>query len=238
MAAMHRDHDPTDRLDLHGWSLVPGVVDAAACDELLACLPAVARAEAGGPRAGVRHLLDVGVVRELARSGAPRRAAEAALGAGCFAVRALLFDKTHDANWKVVWHQDRTVALAERPADGIEGTFTKKDGVWHALVGAEVMNHMIAIRLHLDECREENGALRVIPGSHRRGVLAPGEIEQWCAAGGEQVIAARRGEMLQMRPLLLHASGRATDPRHRRVLHFEYAACELPPGLRWRDTIA
>jgi hypothetical protein len=28
---------------------------------------------------------------------------------------------------------------------------------------------MISVRLHLDECNEENGALRVIPGSHHRG---------------------------------------------------------------------
>jgi hypothetical protein len=213
-------------------------MDPAACDALLAGLPPVARTEVGGPRAGVRHLLDVGMVRELARAGAPRRAAEAVLGAGCFAVRALFFDKTPGTNWNVVWHQDRTVTLAARPADGIDGTFTKKDGVWHALVGAEVMTHLLAVRLHLDECREENGALRVIPGSHRRGVLAPDEIDRWCAAGSALTIEARRGEMLLMRPLLLHSSGRATSPGHRRVLHLEYAACELPPGLRWRDTIA
>jgi hypothetical protein len=227
-----------DLVEQNGWSIAPDVTDTTACDALLATLPAVARPETGGPRAGVRHLLDVEVVRELARSRAPRRAAEAILGPACFAVRALLFDKTPKTNWKVVWHQDRTVALAEHPAEGTDGTFTKKDGVWHALVGPEVMDHMLAIRLHLDDCREENGALRVIPGSHRRGVLAPGEIGRLCAAGSERVIEARRGEMLLLRPLLLHASGRSLTPRHRRVLHLEYAACALPPGLRWRETIA
>ena len=39
-----------------------------------------------------------------------RAAAEAVLGPRCFAVRAILFDKTSEANWKVAWHQDLTIA--------------------------------------------------------------------------------------------------------------------------------
>ena len=34
---------------------------------------------------------------------------------------------------------------------------------------AEVLEHMVSMRLHLDNCGEENGALRVIPGSHLHG---------------------------------------------------------------------
>jgi hypothetical protein len=36
-----------------------------------------------------------------------------------------------------------------------------------------------------------------------------------------------------MRPLLLHASSPAADPRHRRVIHLEFAAEPLPGGLEW-----
>ena len=43
------------------------------------------------------------------------------------------------------------------------------------------------------------------------------------------------GDALLMRPLLLHASGRSTSPRHRRVLHIEYAAFALPQGLHWHE---
>jgi hypothetical protein len=40
-----------------------------------------------------------------------------------------------------------------------------------------------------------------------------------------------------MRPLLLHASTVANSPRHRRVIHLEFAADELPDGLAWAERI-
>ena len=90
---------------------------------------------------------------------------------------------------------------------------------------------MVTIRLHLDDCPAENGALRVIPGSHRRGQLPRDEIE--ASVNGEaQTVTALAGDVLFMRPLLLHASSSATAPRHRRVLHLEFAPTDLlPSGL-------
>jgi hypothetical protein len=37
-----------------------------------------------------------------------------------------------------------------------------------------------------------------------------------------------------MRPLLLHASSKATSPVPRRVLHFVFGPPTLPLGLEWR----
>ena len=47
--------------------------------------------------------------------------------------------------------------------------------------------------------------------------------------------AAAAGDALLIRPLLLHASGRSTSGRHRRVLPIEYAAFDLPAGLYWHE---
>ena len=58
-----------------------------------------------------------------------------------------------------------------------------------------------------------------------------------CAARG----GARRGDVLLMRPLVAHSSGRShpDTPRHRRIIHLEFAAAaELPDGYEWRDFIA
>jgi hypothetical protein len=53
------------------------------------------------------------------------------LGPECFAVRGILFNKTQESNWKVVWHQDLTIAVRERrEADGF-GPWGKKAGVSH-----------------------------------------------------------------------------------------------------------
>ncbi len=34
--------------------------------------------------------------------------------AGCFAVRAVWFDKSDGRNWSVPWHQDRVIAVRDR----------------------------------------------------------------------------------------------------------------------------
>src|SRR4051794_6230525 len=92
---------------------------------------------------------------------------------------------------------------------------------------------MLAIRIHLDDCGEDNGALRVIPGSHRLGRLTSEQIDETVAAHEVVTCAASCGSALLMKPLLLHASSAALCPAHRRVLQVEFAADELPSGLRW-----
>ena len=42
-------------------------------------------------------------------------------------------------------------------------------------VGAE---SMLVVRLHLDDCGEDNGPLRVLPGSHRLGRLTSEQIQR------------------------------------------------------------
>jgi len=94
---------------------------------------------------------------------------------------------------------------------------------------------MITVRLHLDDCGPEHGPLRVIPDSHREGRLDREAITRWRETVPTEEITCRAGDALLMRPLLLHASSKATRPKHRRVLHVEYAAEELPGGLEWHQ---
>jgi ectoine hydroxylase-related dioxygenase (phytanoyl-CoA dioxygenase family) len=92
---------------------------------------------------------------------------------------------------------------------------------------------MIAIRLHLDDCSADNGALKVIPGSHLCGELDTEEIVEWTNRRSAVICEIAKGGALLMKPMLLHASSAAKGPSHRRVLHIEYAAGELPNGLQW-----
>lgn len=94
---------------------------------------------------------------------------------------------------------------------------------------------MLTLRLHLDDADESNGALRVLPGSQAHGRLSAAEIRKWRAAGPETLCLVPAGGVLLMRPLLLHASGRSAMAGHRRVLHLEYAAFNLPDGLQWEE---
>ena len=102
---------------------------------------------------------------------------------------------------------------------------------------AEVLARMVAVRIHLDDCDEQNGPLRVLPGSHRCGLLSDNQIIGWPKADAV-TCTVRRGDVILMRPLLLHASSAATAPVSRRVIHIEHAANDLPDGLGWREQVA
>ncbi len=46
---------------------------------------------------------------------------------------------------------------------------------------------------------------------------------------------AERGDVIIMRPLILHSSSMSDAPEHRRVLHLESAASDLPDGMDWAE---
>ncbi len=80
----------------------------------------------------IRNLLEtVPVVRDLAESAVVCSFVEPILGPGAFAVRGLLFDKTPEANWKVAWHQDLTIAVRQRKEVPGFGPWSVKAGVPH-----------------------------------------------------------------------------------------------------------
>jgi ectoine hydroxylase-related dioxygenase (phytanoyl-CoA dioxygenase family) len=183
-----------------------------------------------------RNLLQMPVVRKVAVSSALRSLVEPVLGPECFAVRAILFNKLQDANWKVPWHQDVVIAVRERLDVPDFGPWSIKEGVAHVRPPAEVLDGMIAVRIHLDDCNDDNGPLRFIPGSHVRGLMDDAAIQSWPKENAV-TITARSGDAILMRPLVLHASSPAREPSARRVLHIEFAATELPRGLRWADRV-
>jgi len=183
-----------------------------------------------------RNLLSVPSVHELAASKPVREIMESVLGSKCFAIRGIFFNKTRSSNWKVVWHQDLTIAVRERrEVDGF-GPWTLKAGVLHVQPPAEVMSGILAIRLHLDESAIDNGPLRVIAGSHSEGRLSAEQIGTW-ERENSVTCTVPRGGALVMRPLLLHASSACTIPKSRRVIHVEFAAAELPHQLDWHDKV-
>jgi ectoine hydroxylase-related dioxygenase (phytanoyl-CoA dioxygenase family) len=178
-------------------------------------------------------LVTASSVRELAASAECRALVEPILGAGAFSVRAMLFDKVPGANWNLGWHQDQIIPVAERrDVDSFSGWSVKK-GVSHVRPPAAVLERMLAMRIHIDDCGLSNGALCVIPGSHVRRLMSSEQIHQIVSTEPPVACEARRGDVLVMRPLLLNSTSPATSPRHRRVIHIEFAADPLPGGLEW-----
>jgi hypothetical protein len=77
----------------------------------------------------------------------------------------------------------------------------------------------------------------VVPGSHRFGRLVSAQAVALRTERGEVVPEIPRGGALVMRPLLLHASSKATAPVARRVLHFVFGPPQLPARLVWKEAI-
>ena len=217
-----------------GWAVTDHVVDAATITALRDRVATLAQAGRGG----ARNLLDDPAISALAVTPTLRQFACAVLGESCFAVRALFFDKTPDANWKVIWHQDLTVAVRQQAEIPGYGPWTEKAGVPHVQPPVEVLEQMLAIRVHLDPCGPENGPVRVIDRTHCLGRLSPEAIDQLRAQWPESECLVAEGALLAFRPLLLHASSPAARPGHRRVIHIEYAAGPLAPPLVWHRQVA
>jgi len=187
-------------------------------------------------RVSARCLLDRLIVRSVAIALGHQLSAAGLLGENAVAIQAIAFDKSPTANWKVGWHQDTMFPLAARPtAPGFELP-SIKEGVDYARPRREILEDLLAVRLHLDDCDEANGPLRVAPGSHRHGILRSTEIPDCVARHGEMRCLAQAGDALLMKPLLLHASSPATAPRHRRVLHLVYYSGD-PIAEKWHRSV-
>lgn len=221
-----------ERVRLDGYLHVEGVVEEAEIAALRQAVDGLVVPE--GHRGGVRGVLEKSaLLRRFACEGPPARLAREVLGTEARPIKGTLFDKTPGSNWLVPWHQDLTIAVdARREVSGF-GPWTEKDGVMHVQPPTWVLDEVLAVRVHLDPAPSDNGALRVVPGSHTSGRLSKGAAHQMRAARGEVSCPVETGGVLLMFPLLLHASSPCRAPSHRRVLHLEYSAVELPGGLRW-----
>ena len=148
-------------------------------------------------------------------------------------VRVLAFDKTPASNWNLGWHQDRVIAVKERRDIPAFGTWTLKSGVPHVEAPVEVLQNMFSLRLHLDDCNADNGALKILARSAGRGKLTDAHVRDLALTETAVVCEAALGQILAMKALTAHASEPAKNPSHRRVLHVDYCTCELPYGLEW-----
>jgi hypothetical protein len=219
--------------DTEGFAIVESVLTSTTIASLIDLL-----SQPSDPtkrRGGTRNLLDHPGIRFLAQSPAVRALVDPILGADAFPVRGILFDKTEASNWLVPWHQDVTIAVTERIDIPGFGPWSVKQGVTHVQPPVAILEQMLSIRLHLDPCPKENGALRVLPATHQSGKLSQREIDTALATIPPIDCEVALGGALVMRPLLLHASSASTIPGHRRVIHLDFAAAALPNGLCWAE---
>ena len=204
-----------------GFGIFPGVLAQQDVDDLLEEL---SRVDLPRSRAGVRHAMKLATVAAMARGSTLLRIAQQILGSSAFPFRATLFDKSPTANWLVVWHQDTALPFEERREIPGWGPWSLKDGVNYAHAPATALSQVLALRVHLDDSTDENGPLRVLPGTHTLGVLTDESLHDLPTRIAAIDCLVPQGGVLAMRPLIVHASSKSQTPARRRVLHIEYAS--------------
>ena len=223
--------------DGFGWCR--GFADEESCERLKV---SISQLNVISPH-GLRNLdKQVPTVAELCASSPLQQLAAQGLGDPAQPpqlVRAIYFDKTPETNWGVPWHQDKTIAVRERIEVSGWGPWSVKDGVHHVQPDLELLQQMVTLRLHLDDATLDNGCLRVLAGSHLSGLLSAEQVRDFKASESIVDCCAKAGDVLLMRPLLLHSSlrGQRLDAQHhsghRRIIHLEFCAATLPAGLCW-----
>lgn len=229
---------PTQQLQETGFAVLPQLYAPPEIVTLLRCLEA---APAAGPNFrrsqdvfAIRNLLgEVPALWPLLDTPALRGLLGGLFPEGCHLTKGIYFDKPAGSNWLVAWHQDLMINVDRRADLPGFGPWTAKAGWVAVQPPVAVLENAVTIRLHLDDCDATNGALKVVPGSHRRGVIPAETIARQTAPAA--VCAVPAGGAMLMKPLLLHASNRSTSDRPRRVIHLEFSAAELPAELAWRE---
>jgi len=187
--------------------------------------------------AGSRSLLEAEWCTSLARTLKTHSSLAGFLPQDAVAVQCTYFEKSVDRNWLVSLHQDLSIPVFQKTDHPALSGWSEKEGGIFVQPPTEVLQSIVAVRLHVDECSSNDGPLKVVPGSHVHGRTNQETAISLRAANGEVVCPVARGAAMLMRPLLLHSSSKASGHSKRRVLHFLFAPKSLPFGLRWRYAV-
>lgn len=216
-----------------GFSIISGLFDPT---ELANILAGVEHSAETPTQAGVRHALGFPEIYALAQDKRLLQLASDIEGDEPIPYRATLFDKSPAANWLVTWHQDKVLPLCSRHDQPGWGPWSHKQGVLYAQAPAAVLSNILALRIHFDDSEETNGPLRVLPSTHKLGVLSDERINALAHSMKDITCCVETGGVLAMRPLIVHASSKTHLRLRRRVLHIEYStSLKTEDGLELRS---
>jgi hypothetical protein len=223
----------TSQLKADGFATFSNVFDT---DEIAEIETAIEkyRQSQSGKLPGLRNIFShCPEIKTLAQSVQLIDLAIEILGEKPVPINATLFDKTEESNWYVTWHQDRSIVVKDKIETPGFGPWSIKAKMNYVQPPFQILEKVVAFRIHIDNCPEQNGAIKFVKGSHKHGFIEPEQINKW-REGKEVVLCpAKAGDIIAMHPLILHASSQVLEPTNRCVLHIEYSNAKLPNGLEW-----
>lgn len=207
----------TKSFDSNGFAVVDGVLSD---DEIIVIERNLAGL--GIDKAGSRNVLINEWCARLAKTLKRHKIVSSYLPRNAVAVQCTYFEKSSGKNWLVALHRDYSIPVKRQFEASGWSQWSEKEGAFYARPPMDVLESLIAIRVHLEDNTKTNAPLHVVPGSHNT-----------CQNSGTRTeCLVRKGGIVLMRPLLLHASSKLLEGS-RRVLHFTYGFHSLPDGAEW-----
>lgn len=155
------------------------------------------------------------------------------VGNDYFIVKSIYFDKPEKSNWFVAYHQDLTISVDKKIETEGFNFWTSKHNQFAVQPPTSLLENIFTIRIHLDDTDEENGALKIVEGSHLKQIYRPEAID-W-KTEKETFCNVEQGGIMLMKPLLFHGSNRTTNQKRRRVIHLEFSNTVLPQEINWAE---
>lgn len=180
-----------------------------------------------------QFLKDVPEIKDLIFNDNIKKVIREVFGERYVAVKSIYFDKPEKSNWYVAYHQDLTISVDKKVNLPGFGPWTTKQNQFAVQPPLDILENIYTIRIHLDDTDEHNGALKVVPKSHSKGIYRPETID-WNVET-EEICSVEKGGIMIMKPLTLHGSNRTTNGKKRRVIHIEFSDKELPEELQWSE---
>lgn len=215
-------------LTVDGFEIVPCVLKEDDCDVLSESVSGIDVLSAG-----TRCLLRYGWCKSLVSRLRQHPRIAALVPSDYVAAQCTYFEKSQSRNWLVPIHQDLSIPVASRvPHHELRGWSEKEEELF-VQPPVELLERLVAVRVHLDPCSNDDGPLQFVPGTHSLGRVSPQAASEIRRQGPVVSCALDRGDALVMRPLALHASSKAKGSSKRRVLHVLFGPAQLPFGLQW-----
>ena len=188
-------------------------------------------------RAGDREVLAEEWCRSLAAQLRSLLVAQSLMPEDYVAIQCILFEKSASRNWLVGLHQDLSVPVLPECVDLSWSGYSLKAGGTFVHASESLLANRVAVRVHLDRCEDDDGPLCVVPGSHGLGRLNVAQSLSIRERNGLVRCLADIGDVLVMRPTLLHSSSKSRGSSRRRVLHFLFAPKFNSDGLIWNFAV-
>ncbi|TCC92120.1 phytanoyl-CoA dioxygenase [Pedobacter frigiditerrae] len=232
--------DINNKISANGFSIIPNIYNDEEIEQILEVINQVDTSKDTFRKSAdlfaIRQFLkEVPAVHDLIFNEKLKAIIQSTFGDNYFVVKSIYFDKPEQSNWFVAYHQDLTISVDKKIELENFGPWTVKQNQFAVQPPIDILQHNFTIRIHLDHTDENNGALKIIPKSHLKGIYRPETID-WTIER-ETICRIEKGGLMIMKPLLLHSSSKTTNNNKRRVIHIEFSNVELPNELQWAERI-